>query len=191
METNRIPPFARHAGRIEPKDVKYATIIAFLAWVFAVYDFILFGTLLPEIGKFYHWNSTEQAALATWVAVGTAIVAVLVGPVVDKLGRRAGIILTVAGAAICSFLTAIGGSLGKGVLTLIRSLAGTGYAEQTVNATYLTEMYVAAGDPTLDRRKGFIYSLVQGGWPIGALIAAGLTAVLLPLIGWQGKPAEK
>jgi MFS family permease len=186
METNKIPPFARRAGRIEPKDVKYATIIAFLAWVFAVYDFILFGTLLPEIGKFYRWNSTEQAALATWVAVGTAIVAVSVGPVVDKLGRRAGIILTVSGAAICSFLTAIGGSLGKGVLTLIRSLAGTGYAEQTVNATYLTEMYVAAGDPTLDRRKGFIYSLVQGGWPIGALIAAGLTAVLLPLIGWQG-----
>src|SRR6266404_3769238 len=122
METNKIPPFAQFSGRIEPKDVKYATIIAFLAWVFAVYDFILFGTLLPEIGKFYHWNSAEQAALATWVAVGTAIVAVLVGPVVDKLGRR----------------------------------------------------------------KGFIYSLVQGGWPIGALIAAGLTAVLLPVIGWQG-----
>ncbi len=161
METNKIPPFAQFSGRIEPKDVKYATIIAFLAWVFAVYDFILFGTLLPEIGKFYHWNSAEQAALATWVAVGTAIVAVWVGPVVDKLGRRAGIIFTVSGAAICSFLTAIGGSLGKGVLTLIRSLAGTGYAEQTVNATYLTEMYVAAGDPALDRRKGFIYSLVR------------------------------
>lgn len=186
METNKIPPSTPLSDRIEPRDVKYATIIAFLAWVFAVYDFILFGTLLPAIGKFYNWNSAEQAALATWVAVGTAIVAVLVGPVVDKLGRRAGIIITVSGAAICSFLTSIGGSLGKGVLTLIRSLAGTGYAEQTVNATYLTEMYAAAGDPVLDRRKGFIYSLVQGGWPIGALIAAGLTAVLLPIIGWQG-----
>src|SRR5258708_30498465 len=47
-------------------------------------------------------------------------------------------------------------------------------------------MYGAAGDPVLDRRKVFSYSLVQGGWPIGALVAAGLTAVLLPLIGWQG-----
>jgi MFS family permease len=28
--------------------------------------------------------------------------------------------------------------------------------------------------------------LVQGGWPVGALVAAGLTAVLLPVIGWQG-----
>ena len=27
---------------------------------------------------------------------------------------------------------------------------------------------------------------VEGGWPVGALVAAGLTAVLLPAIGWQG-----
>ncbi len=183
---DKISPGAALIGRIEPSDVRYATIIAFLAWVFAVYDFILFGTLLPAIGKFYHWGSAEQAALATWVAVGTAIVAVLIGPVVDRLGRRLGLILTVFGAGVCSLLTAIGGSLGKGVLILIRSLAGSGFAEQTVNATYLTEMYSAAKDPVLDKRKGFIYSLVQGGWPIGALIAAGLTAVLLPVIGWQG-----
>src|ERR1700752_903296 len=118
MATGKISPSVPVASHIGSKDVRYATLIAFLAWVFAVYDFILFGTLLPEIGKFYHWNSTEQAALATWVAVGTAIVAVLVGPVVDILGRRAGIILTVSGAAICSLLTAIGGSLGQGILTL-------------------------------------------------------------------------
>ena len=79
MESNKIPL----SRRIEPRDVKYATVIAFLAWVFAVYDFILFGTLLPAIGKFYNWNSAEQAALATWVAVGTAIVAVLVQRFID------------------------------------------------------------------------------------------------------------
>jgi MFS family permease len=27
---------------------------------------------------------------------------------------------------------------------------------------------------------------VQGGWPVGALLAAALTAILLPLIGWRG-----
>jgi MFS family permease len=154
--------------------------------VFAVYDFILFGTLLPEIGKQFGWSAADQAALATWVAVGTAIVAVAVGPVVDKFGRRAGMITTVVGAAICSFLTAFAGGLGKFVLIIIRSLSGMGYAEQTVNATYLNEMYAAANDPNLTKHKGFIYSLVQGGWPIGALVAAALTALLLPIIGWQG-----
>lgn len=172
--------------QILPSDVKRATVVAFFAWVFAVYDFILFGTLLPEIGKHYNWDAAAQAEIATLVAVGTAVIAFAIGPLLDKLGRKAGLLWTVAGAALCSGLTVVGGALGQGPLVLIRSLSGLGYAEETVNATYLNELYSAANDPKLNRNKGFIYSLVQGGWPIGALIASGLTALLLPRIGWQG-----
>ncbi|MFN1232493.1 MFS transporter [Enterobacter hormaechei] len=172
--------------QLTKKDVKFATWIAFFAWVFAVYDFILFGTLLPQIGEHFNWNEIEQAEIATWVALGGAIITLAIGPLVDKMGRRAGIIFTVGGAAVCSALTAIGGSWGKSSLIFIRSVAGLGNAEQTVNATYLTELYTAIDDPEFNRKKGFVYSLVQGGWPVGALVAAALTAILLPLIGWQG-----
>ena len=168
------------------RDVKFATWIAFFAWVFAVYDFILFGTLLPEIGGHFGWSEVEQAEIATWVAVGGAVIALAIGPLVDRLGRRMGIVVTVGGAALCSLLTAIGGAWGKGALTAIRSVAGLGYAEQTVNATYLSELYTALDDPKLNKRKGFVYSLVQGGWPVGALVASALTAILMPIIGWQG-----
>ncbi|HBR1526308.1 TPA: MFS transporter [Klebsiella pneumoniae] len=168
------------------KDVKFATWIAFFAWVFAVYDFILFGTLLPQIGEHFNWSEIEQAEIATWVALGGAIITLAIGPLVDKMGRRAGIIFTVGGAAVCSALTAIGGSWGKSSLIFIRSVAGLGNAEQTVNATYLTELYTAIDDPEFNRKKGFVYSLVQGGWPVGALVASALTAILLPHIGWQG-----
>ncbi|MGK3122791.1 MFS transporter [Candidatus Pantoea formicae] len=168
------------------RDVKFATWIAFFAWFFAVYDFILFGTLLPEIGGHFGWSEVEQAEIATWVAVGGAVIALAIGPLVDRLGRRMGIVVTVGGAALCSLLTAIGGAWGKGALTAIRSVAGLGYAEQTVNATYLSELYTAIDDPKLNKRKGFVYSLVQGGWPVGALVASALTAILMPIIGWQG-----
>ncbi|WP_434722869.1 MFS transporter [Mesorhizobium sp. RIZ17] len=174
-----------NSAGMSAKDVRYATWVTLFAWVFAVYDFILFGTLLPEIGRQEGWSTAFQAGLATWIAVGTAVIALLVGPTVDRMGRRNGIILTVSGAAICSALTAIGGGFGSLILVLIRSLGGFGYAEQTVNATYLSELYAAA-PPSVARRRGFLYSLVQGGWPIGALLAAALTAILLPLIGWQG-----
>ncbi|SAL24025.1 MFS sugar transporter [Caballeronia choica] len=171
---------------VDAKDVGRASWTAFLAWVFAVYDFILFGTLLPEIGRHYGWSEAQQAEIATLVAIGTAVVAFLIGPIVDRFGRRTGMITTVAGAALCSGLTAAAGNAGQGVLVLVRSLAGLGYAEQTVNATYLNEMYAALDDPRMERRKGLFYSLVQGGWPIGALVAAGLTAVMLPFVGWRG-----
>ncbi|MCO7642409.1 MFS transporter [Pseudomonas sp. S 311-6] len=172
--------------QLAPKDVTYATWIAFFAWVFAVYDFILFGTLLPVMGGVFSWNEAEQAGIATWVAVGGAVVAFAIGPVVDRIGRRGGIIVTVGGAALCSMLTAICAGWGKGTLIGVRSVAGLGYAEEGVNATYLTEIYAASTDPKLIKRRGFIYSLVQSGWPVGALLAAGLTALMLPHIGWQG-----
>ncbi len=168
------------------RDVTYATWIAFFAWVFAVYDFILFGTLLPVMGEHFTWDQATQAEIATWVALGGAVVAFAVGPIVDRLGRRSGIIFTVTGSAICSLLTAFTAGMGKGGLIGVRSIAGLGYAEEGVNATYLTEIYAASTDPKLIKRRGFIYSLVQSGWPVGALIAAGLTALLLPSIGWQG-----
>ncbi|WP_434154793.1 MFS transporter [Pseudomonas sp. JZ134] len=167
-------------------DVKYATWIAFFAWVFAVYDFILFGTLLPVMGGHYSWSEAEQAEISTWVAVGGAVAAFAIGPIVDRIGRRGGIMFTIGGAALCSLLTAVCAGMGKGALIGVRSVAGLGYAEEGVNATYLTEIYAASDDPKLIKRRGFVYSLVQSGWPVGALIAAGLTALLLPAIGWQG-----
>lgn len=171
---------------LTPREIRYATWVAFFAWVFAVYDFILFGTLLPEIGAQVGWGMAFQAEIATWVAVGTAVIALLVGPVVDRLGRRTGIIFTITGAALCSALTAVGSGVGSVGLILIRSLGGFGYAEQTVNATYLSELYSESTDVSINKRRGFIYSLVQGGWPVGALLASALTAVLLPVIGWRG-----
>ena len=189
-------PVGEHPGTVkaagwQPRallasEVRFGTWIAFFAWVFAVYDFVLFGTLLPKLGAEFGWSAAHQAAIATWIATGTAVVALLIGPVVDKVGRRQGIMVTVGGAAICSALTAVGGAAGSVVLVLIRSMSGLGYAEEAVNATYLTELYAATDDPRLARRRGFIYSLVQGGWPVGALLAAALTAILLPLIGWRG-----
>jgi len=171
---------------LSAKDVRYSSWIAFFAWAFAVYDFILFGTLLPVMGGHFSWNEAEQAEIATWVALGGAIIAFAVGPIVDIIGRRGGIMLTVGGTALCSALTAVTAGMGKVPVVLVRSIAGLGFAEEGVNATYLTEVYAASDDPKLAKNRGFIYSMVQSGWPVGALIAAGLTALLMPHIGWQG-----
>lgn len=174
---------------VTPKQVTYATWVCFFAWALAVYDFILFGTLLPRLGEHFQWTAAEQARLNTWVTLGTGLVAFGIGPIVDRLGRRKGIIIAVCGAAICSGLTAVAGwvagasaGLGFVLLVLVRSLAGLGYAEQTINATYLSELFaVVHTDPAATRRRGLIYALVQGGWPIGAVLTAVLVTLLYPL----------
>lgn len=157
--------------------VVYASIVAFLAWMLSVYDYILFGTLLPLIAKDFGWSTGFSTFLATWVSVGTFLVAFSVGPMTDYLGRRAALVLTTAGAAISSGLAAL--TFTPIYLIVVRALSGFGYSEQAVNTTYLSELYGA-------QRRGFLYSFVQGGWPIGVLFASAAAALLLPFIGWRG-----
>jgi MFS family permease len=178
--------------RVTERDVKIATWICFFAWTFAVYDFVLFGNLLPKLAEAHGWSSSQSTGINTWVTVGTALVALGIGPLADKLGRRKGIIVAVLGAATASLLTALAGwvvgavaGVGIVLLVLVRSVAGLGYAEQAISATYLNEMFAHVySDPAKARRRGLIYSLVQSGWPIGSVLAAGSIYLLFPLGGW-------
>lgn len=151
--------------------------VCFLAWVFSVYDFTLFGTLLPVIAEDFGWTTAYAAAVNTWVSVGVFAVSLVVGALLDRYGRKRALIITVVGAGLSSGLTGLAG--GAVAVVLIRALSGFGFSEEVVNAVYLNEMYAKV------KRRGFMYSVVQSGWPVGALIAAGLTALLLPLVGWR------
>lgn len=162
---------------VSRSQVVYASIVAFLAWMLSVYDYILFGTLLPLIARDFGWTTGFSTFVATWVSVGTFVVAFTVGPMTDYLGRRAALVLTTAGAALSSGLAAL--TFSPIYLIIVRALSGFGYSEQAVNTTYLSELYG-------ERRRGFLYSFVQGGWPIGVLFAAAVSAGLLPFIGWRG-----
>lgn len=166
-------------------DTRRATILATLAWVFAVYDYILFGTLLPQISQEMGWNASTATAISMWVSVGTFVVILIIGPITDRIGRRKGMMLTVGGTAISSALSAV--VPGAGTLIGVRALGGMGLSEQNVNATYLSEIYEVTEDEAIKKRKGFIYSLVQGGWPIGCVLAALFVYLLMTVwdTGWR------
>jgi MFS family permease len=157
--------------------VAYTTAVAFLAWTLAVYDQITFGNLLPVIGDDFSWSSSTRSYVATAVSAGSVLVALTVGPLIDRFGRRPALLITTSGAAISSGLAAM--AIGPISLVLSRALSGFGAAEQSVNAAYLNEIYGS-------RRKGLMYAMVQAGWPVGVMLSAGLAAVLEPVVGWRG-----
>jgi MFS family permease len=159
----------------------YSSVIAFLAWVVCVYDFIMFGTLLPRIADSFGWATATSTAIATLVSIGTMIVAILVCPLIDYLGRKRALIITTAGTGVSSLLTGLTpAALAAPYLTAIRAISGLGYSEQAVNTAYLNEIY---GNR---KSRGFIYAFIQGGWPIGVLLAAAFTSLLLGTVGWRG-----
>lgn len=176
---------ARSRTRISSRDVRYASVVAFLAWTFAVYDYITFGTLLPAMADSFGWSTPYSTFIATLVSVVAFVAALTVGPMIDWLGRAKSLIVTVTGAALSSVLTGV--TFAAWWLVVVRFFSGWGYSEQAVNATYLNELYSASEDrEKRARSKGRTYSYIQGGWPIGVLFGSAMAAVLLPVIGWRG-----
>ena len=132
----------------------------------------------------FGWDNATASFVSTLVSVTTAVIALAVGPITDRIGRRKGMILTVSGTAVASALSSLTPS--AAYLIGVRSLGGLGLSEQAVNATYLTEIYAVTDDEKIKKRRGLIYSLVQGGFPLGVLLASAWVAIFLPVIGWRG-----
>ncbi len=173
-------PMAKDIPDVSPLtkgQMTYTAVVALFAWTFAVYDLITFGNLLPKIQEEFHWSNATASYVATFVGLASLVVALSVGPVIDRLGRRFALVLTTGGAAISSGLAAL--AVGPISLVAFRALSGFGMSEQAVNAAYLNEVFGA-------RAKGFLYGIVQAGWPLGVMLSAGLAAWLLPDLGWRG-----
>lgn len=168
-------------GTVSAKDTRKATSIAFLGWSVAIYDFILFGTLLPRIEEDFGWSTGYALFISTLVSVGTFIVIMALGPVIDWVGRKRGMTIAVTGTAVASGLTAL--TTGPVSLVGVRAISGMSLAEQSVNATYLNEIYERTESKWIKKHQGFVYAIVQTGWPVGALLAAAFVAIIMGPLG--------
>lgn len=167
--------------KISLKETRLVTLIAFLAWTIAVYDYILFGTLLPRIEESFGWDSSHALLVSTLVSAGVFLVIIFFGPLIDKLGRRKGMMASVGGSAAAGGASALAN--GSVSLVGIRALSGVALAEQSVNATYLNEVFALSEDKKVKKNQGLIYAFVQTGWPVGALLAAGFVGLVTAWFG--------
>lgn len=180
MTTSSAPsrgPIAPWDVPITPSIIRKVSIVCFVAWVVSVYDFTLFGTLLPLIAEDFGWTTAESTTINTIAQAGVFLVSLIVGPIIDKLGRRNALVILMIGGGLASGMTGLAG--GAVAFVIIRSITGLSLSEEVVNAVYLSEIYKDV------KNKGFFYSVVQAGYPIGALVAALMSALLLPVIGWR------
>lgn len=157
--------------------------MAFLAMALGTFDFILFGTMLPVVQEDFGWSEAYASGVATSIAIGTTLAVFLIGPITDRLGRRKGMLLTVSATALASAATAA--TMNVAYLIGVRSVGGVAVGEQAVNTAYLNEIYALSEDKAITKRRGFIYGIVQSGWPMGTFLAAAFAAVLLPFFDWR------
>lgn len=155
--------------------IVYLIGIAVAGWALASYDFNLLVVALPTIAKDLGMSQTQVGLLGFLVYAAMFLLSLAVGWAMDVWGRKTMWQLALVGAAVFTGLTFFVQSFIA--LVVVRALAsGLANSELAISITLVNEQVPA-------ERRGFLYSIVQGGWPIGVLLAA---AVFLGLNGGLG-----
>lgn len=163
----------------EEKDRRYTiylVIIAVLGWSLASYDSNLLTLTMPAIADDFDLSSGILGVLGFIVFGAEFVIALFVGWGMDRKGRKWMWMFCLVMAALFTGLTFFVQTFWQ--LALVRALAsGFAQAELAVSITLVNEQVPS-------KRRGFLYSIVQGGWPIGVFMASGLY-LLVGGLGWR------
>lgn len=170
---------AAHPTSIDPRPGKYVTylvIVALAGWALASYDINLLVLALPDVAKSLNVSESGLGLLGFVVYGAQLLITLCVGFAMDRFGRRRVWMVCLSGSAIFTGLTYFVQSFWQ--LALIRALAsGFAYSELAVSITIVNEQLPAM-------RRGLLYSIVQGGWPLGVFLASGVY-LAFGRLGWR------
>lgn len=154
----------------------YLIIVALAGWALASYDFNLLVLAMPNIASNLHLSATLVGLLGFIVYSAETIITLFVGRGMDRLGRKWMWQFSLAGAAVFTGLTYFVGNYAE--LAIVRALAsGFALSELAISVTLVNEQLGP-------KYRGFLYSIVQGGWPLGVFLASGAYLIFIHF-GWR------
>src|ERR1700743_1590067 len=160
------------------KDQWLAWVAAWLGWTLDSFDFTIFLLLMVPISKDFGVPLTEVAmffALTLWMRL---VAATASGWLADRIGRKKPLMISIAWFSACNLFAGLAPSFS--LLLVVRTALGIGMgAEWPAGAALAMETWP-------QRSRGFMGSVLQGSWGLGALLSSAAYALLFDSIGWRG-----
>ena len=142
------------------------------------FDLLILGFMLRAISAELHLTPPQAGSLVTWTLIGAVGGGILFGILSDYYGRVRVLTWTILLFAVFTGLCAF--AQGYWDLLIYRTIAGLGLGgEFGIGMALVSESW-----PAKYRARGCTY--VALGWQAGVLLAALITPLLLPIIGWRG-----
>jgi SHS family lactate transporter-like MFS transporter len=156
----------------------HAWVAAWLGWTLDAFDFSIFLLLMLPISQSFHVPLTAVTAVFTITLWMRLIGATGAGWLADRIGRKKPLMIAIAWYSLCNLLAGLAPTFW--LLFLFRALLGIGMgAEWPCGAALALEQWP-------QRSRGFMGSVLQGSWGIGALLSSAAYGLLYSSIGWRG-----
>ena len=154
----------------------FLVLIALSGWTLASYDFNLLVLTFPDISKSLHLSAGFVGLLGFIIYAAMFLITLFAGYGMDRFGRKTMWMWCLVAAAIFTGLTYFVQNYWQ--LAVVRALAsGFAASELAISITLVNEQVPS-------HRRGLLYSIVQGGWPLGVFLASGVY-LLFHQLGWR------
>ena len=154
-----------------------AVLAGFLGWTLDAFDFFLVVLSLTAIAKEFHRSDAEIALSITLTLVFRPVGAFIFGLMADRYGRRLPLMIDLVFYSAVEVATGFAHSFST--FLVLRALFGIGMGgEWGVGASLAMEKVPP-------RLRGFLSGMLQQGYALGYLLAAGCFYFVFPRWGWR------
>lgn len=140
-------------------------------------DVLLVSFSSADIIKQWGLSKTEMGYIFSAGLAGMTLGCLFIAPMADKIGRRTIFLYSVAMITLGMFGVGFGNSYA--LMLVFRFITGLGIGG------LLPTMAATASEFSNQKHRDFNVSVVQAGWPIGAIITGLFCAKYIPIYGWQ------
>jgi MFS family permease len=154
-----------------------AVFAASVGYAMDGFDLLIISFVLTAVSATFHLSTTQAGSLATFTLVGAVLGGVVFGVLSDYFGRVSVLTWSILIFAVFTGLTAAAWDFPS--LLTFRFLAGVGLGGEFGIGMTLAAEAVPAG------MRARATAWVANGWQAGTLLAALVSAVLIPLGGWR------
>ena len=172
---------AAQPGRLDVEDVlrrhgftrfhRKAVLVTGAAWTFVAMEILLVGFVAPIFAGLWHLNGRMQGLVNSAALAGSLVGSLALGRLADRIGRRAIFQYSILWYAAFTAMTAL--SWGPWSVMTFRFLAGIGLGGMLVVDPSMLAEYLPP------QRRGRLLVFLDFWWPVGLLLATGLSYVFL------------
>jgi MFS transporter, AAHS family, 4-hydroxybenzoate transporter len=152
-------------------------VLCFFIVLLDGFDTAAIGFVAPSLLKEWNLSRPMLAPVLSAALFGLAAGAFAAGPLADRYGRKAVLVVAVAVFGVACGASYLAADLSQ--LTLLRFVTGLGLGAAMPNAVTLMSEYCP------DQRRATLTNTMFCGFPLGAALGGFLAAWMIPTWGWR------